>query len=105
MKKIIYFFAICSVGVITLLGCGSTSKLKDSSGTTEILEHKGSAWGVAQPEWVSTVLKTPNQKTLSKELGIDKHIWIVSKKGKDLDFLQTWVDQVDARAEIAASIK
>lgn len=105
MKKISCFFVICLVGAISLTGCASAPKVKDISGPTEIIEHKGTAFGVAQPEWVGTVLATPNQKTLSKALGIDKHIWVVSKSGENLDFIKTWADQVDARAEIGASIK
>ena len=105
MKKISCFFVICLVGAISLTSCASAPKVKDISGPTEIIEHKGTAFGVAQPEWVGTVLATPNQKTLSKALGIDKHIWVVSKSGKNLDFIKTWADQVDARAEIGASIK
>ena len=93
-----------------LVSCGSTPKPKvediSASIPTQILEHKGTAWGVAQPDWVGTVLTTPNQKTLKKALGLsDKKIWVLTKNGSNLDFLQTWVDQVDARAEIAASIK
>ena len=105
MKKISSFFVICLVGAISLTSCASAPKVKDISGPTEIIEHKGTAFGVAQPEWVGTVLATPNQKTLSKALGIDKHIWVVSKSGENLDFIKTWADQVDARAEIGASIK
>ena len=105
MKKISCFFVICLVGAISLTSCASAPKVKDVSGPTEIIEHKGTAFGVAQPEWVGTVLATPNQKTLSKALGIDKHIWVVSKSGENLDFIKTWADQVDARAEIGASIK
>lgn len=105
MKKNAVFFAICLVGAITLSSCASAPKVKDISGSTEIIEHKGTAFGVAQPEWVEVVLGTSNQKTLSKALGIDKHIWVVSKSGENLDFIKTWVDQVDARAEIGASIK
>ena len=105
MKKISSFFVICLVGAISLTSCASAPKVKDISGPTEIIEHKGTAFGVAQPEWVGTVLATPNQKTLSKALGIDKHIWVVSKSGVNLDFIKTWADQVDARAEIGASIK
>ncbi len=105
MKKVCCFFAICIAGFLALSGCKSTPKVKDVSETPERLEHKGTSWGVEMPEWVTTVLSTPNQKTLAKALGIDKHIWVVTKSGKNLDFLQTWVDQVDARAEIAASIK
>lgn len=105
MKKIIGFFAMGMVGAFVFMGCASAPKVKDISGPTEIIEHKGTAFGVAQPEWVGTVLATPNQKTLSKALGIDKHIWVVSKSGENLDFIKTWADQVDARAEIGASIK
>ena len=105
MKKISCFFVICLVGAISLTSCASAPKVIDISGPTEIIEHKGTAFGVAQPEWVGTVLATPNQKTLSKALGIDKHIWVVSKSGENLDFIKTWADQVDARAEIGASIK
>ncbi len=105
MKKINSFFVICLVGAISLTSCASAPKVNDISGPTEIIEHKGTAFGVAQPEWVGTVLATPNQKTLSKALGIDKHIWVVSKSGENLDFIKTWADQVDARAEIGASIK
>ena len=109
MKKISTLILSATAAAL-LLSCGSTPKPKveDKSLTipTEILEHKGSAWGVAQPEWVGTVLTTPNQKTLKKALGLtDKKIWVLTKNGSNLDFLQTWVDQVDARAEIAASIK
>ena len=105
MKKISSFFGIGLVGASSLTSCASAPKVKDIYGPTEIIEHKGTAFGVAQPEWVGTVLATPNQKTLSKALGIDKHIWVVSKRGENLDFIKTWADQVDARAEIGASIK
>ena len=105
MKRNVIFFAICLVGAVTLSSCSSAPKVKDVSGSTEIIEHKETAFGVPQPEWVGTVLETPNQKTLSKVLGIDKHIWVVSKTGENLEFVKTWADQVDARAEIGASIK
>jgi hypothetical protein len=105
MKKSTCFFAVVLVCGLAFIGCASKPKVKDISGPTEILEHKGTAWGIPQPEWVGEVQGTSNQKTLQKALGIDKHIWIVPKSGKNLDFIKTWADQVDARAEIAASIK
>lgn len=105
MKKVCCFFAICIVGILALSGCKSTPKVKDISGNVEILEHRGSAWGVAQPDWVSKAMTTSNQAELKKALGIDKHIWVFDNQGKNLEYLQNWVDQVNARAEIAASIK
>lgn len=80
MKKIA--FVLCVSAALVCFGCASTpkSKLKDATGKVEVIEHKGTAWGAEQPGWVLT------------------------KKGKSLDFLKTWTDQVDARADIAASI-
>lgn len=105
MKKILGLFAVCLFLSFAVVGCTSSPKMNEISGPTEIIEHKGTAFGVAQPEWVASILATPNQKTLSKALGVDKHIWVVSKSGENLDFIKTWADQVDARAEIGSSIK
>ena len=104
MKKLIGLFMVL-VTLAILAGCTSTPKVKKVYGSVEFLEHKGSRFGLAQPEWVSIVLDSPNQKTLSKALGIDKHIWVISRTGSNLEFLQQFTDQIDARSEIAASIK
>lgn len=104
MKKLIGLLMLLLTLAI-LAGCTSTPKVKKMYGEVQVLEHKGSRFGLAQPEWVSIVLDSPNQKTLSKALGIDKHIWVISKTGSNLDFLQQFTDQIDARSEIAASIK
>ena len=104
MKKLIGLLMLLLTLAI-LLGCTSTPKVKKMYGEVQVLEHKGSRFGLAQPEWVSIVLDSPNQKTLTKALGIDKHIWVVTRTGSNLDFLQQWTDQIDARSEIAASIK
>lgn len=90
-----------------LFACASTSKskAKDISPTVEIVEHKGTAWGINQPDWVAEVIGTVNQKSLCKALGLtDKKIWVLTRSGEELEFLQNWVDQVDARSEIAAAI-
>ena len=104
MKKLIGLLMLLLTLAI-LAGCTSTPKVKKMYGEVQVLEHKGSRFGLAQPEWVSIVLDSPNQKTLSKALGIDKHIWVISRTGSNLDFLQQFTDQIDARSEIAASIK
>ena len=104
MKKLIGLFMVL-VTLAILAGCISTPKVKKMYGEVQVLEHKGSRFGLAQPEWVSIVLDSPNQKTLSKALGIDKHIWVISRTGSNLEFLQQFTDQIDARSEIAASIK
>lgn len=105
MKKYVIAFVFLTAVTVSFVSAAKP-KVKDKSGTTEIIEHKGSAWGVEIPEWTKTVLMTPNQKSLKKALGLEgMKIWVLTKNGQNLDFLQTWVDQVDARAEIAASLK
>ena len=104
-KWVIFMLA----GVILFASCASTpktkSKAKDISPTVEIVEHKGTAWGIDQPAWVAEVIGTVNQKSLCKALGLtDKKIWVLTRSGEELEFLQNWVDQVDARSEIAAAI-
>ena len=105
MKKTIRFLVTGLVGAVLTISCASAPKTKEISGVSEIIEHKGTAFGVVQPDWVATVLSTPNQKTLQKALSIDKHIWYALKSGDNLDFVKNWADQIDARAEIGASIK
>ena len=99
MKKSVRTLAIIAISasaIAFLAGCVTKP---------EVLEHKGTAWGTPQPSWVAKVVDSTSQQDLAKELGINKHIWVLTKSGKNLDFLKTWVDQVDARAEIASSIE
>ncbi len=105
--KIFRKWLMLSISAILLVSCASTpkSKAKDISPSVEIVEHKGTAWGIEQPVWVSQVIGTVNQRELRKSLGLtDKKIWVLTRSGDDLEFLQNWVDQVDARSEIAAAI-
>lgn len=106
MKKLSKWLGL-GISALMMVACASApkSKAKDISPTVEIVEHKGTAWGVEQPVWVSQIIGTVNQKDLRKALGLtDKKIWVLTRSGSDLEFLQNWVDQVDARAEIASAI-
>ncbi len=108
MFKRVSKIALGAMVMVMLVSCASNPRpnISDASGKVEIIEHKGTAWGAAQPNWVQTVIeKSSDQKSLGKALGLQgKKIWVLTKKGQNLDFLKTWVDQVDARADIAASI-
>ena len=104
MKKLCKFLLYCLTGIMIISGCASTSKLKDVSGPTERLEHKGTAYGVAEPDWVAVVIQNEtNQTVLKKALGINKHIFVLTGRGKNLDFLQKWVDQ-EVQVNVAKSI-
>ena len=108
-------FIICALTAFALVGvlasCGSTLKLKGEepvmmTGTPEIIDYQGLALGSQIPDWVIAI-GDGSQKRVRKSLDIpnSKQIFILQNKGTELDYLQIWTDQVDARAEIASSIE
>lgn len=97
--------------ISTLLCSCTTNKLKGNepvmaTGTPEIIDYPGIALGKKVPNWVMVIDEGENKK-VAKELGVDKSkkLIVITNKGNDLDFLKTWSDQVDARAEIASTIE
>ena len=109
MKKI-QFFIMATFVASLFLGCTS-AKLKGeepvmATGTPEIIDYPGIALGKTIPEWVMAIDEGANKK-VAKALNLDKNskIFVVTNKGNDLDFLKTWSDQVDIRAEVASTIE
>ena len=103
---------IKSIVVATLLvalvsvNAFAAPKAKAAKVKIEIVNRPGMALGTDIPSWVEAVLEGDN-KTIAKSLKIDlkeNQIFVFSNQGEDLEFLKTWTDQVDARAEIASSI-
>lgn len=104
------------VGTVLVLGTLSSSifaqslKGKDpvmNTGTPEVIDYKGKALGSEIPAWVKAVSDGAVRKvyrSLELDMTEDK-IFVLYNKGSDLDFLKTWTDQVDARAEVASSIE
>ena len=108
-------FVLSVLTVLALAGmlasCGSTLKLKGeepimNTGRPEVIDYQGLALGSAVPDWVIAI-GDGSQKRVRKSLDIpnSKQIFILQNKGTDLDYVQIWTDQVDARAEIASSIE
>ena len=78
-----------------------------NTGIPEVIDYKGKALGSEIPAWVKAVSDGAIRKvykSLEIDLGEDK-IFVLYNKGSDLDFLKTWTDQVDARAEVASAIE
>ena len=111
MKRfILSVLTVCVLGTM-LASCGSTLKLKGeepvmNTGRPEVIDYQGLALGSAVPEWVIAI-GDGSERRVRKSLDIpnSKQIFILQNKGNDLDFLKAWTDQVDARAEIAASVE
>ncbi|MBO4532334.1 MAG: hypothetical protein J5726_01360 [Treponema sp.] len=111
MKRIIVSVLTALTLVGLLASCGSTLKLKGEdpvmmTGTPEIIDYQGLALGSQIPDWVIAI-GDGSQKKVRRSLDIpnSKQIFILQNKGTDLDYVQIWTDQVDARAEIASSIE
>lgn len=111
MKKI---FAILAILLLTFslsaFGkksvSGTPGKVKYNTGKAELIDWKGQALGRPVPDWVGAVADG-DKKAVKKSLGINNEsmIFVLVKDGQDLDFLQTWVDQVDARTEVVSSLE
>lgn len=76
------------------------------AGRPELIDYQGQALGREIPEWVQAVADGDKAAT-KKALKIDNKtmIFVISKDGQNLDFLKTWADQIDARTEVASSLK
>lgn len=110
MKKEKILFGLVAVA-IALFSCGTTSKLKGdapvmNAGKPEVIDYQGQSLGSPIPAWVVAVGEG-NRNKISKSLGLDKNeqVFFLMKKGTDLDVIQLWTDNVDARAEVASSIE
>lgn len=108
--KILKTLVLTLLAVCLFAGC-SSAKLKGegpvmATGTPEIIDYPGIALGKTIPDWVMAIDEGANKK-VAKALNLDKNskIFVVTNKGNDLDFLKTWSDQVDVRAEVASSIE
>lgn len=110
MKKLL---VLLSAATVLLASCASgnapdkKTELKQEFNRPTVVDHKGVAFGLEQPAWVADVLvNSTNQRAMAKALGLNNDkIWVVYGQGPNLEFLRTWIDQVDARAEIASGIQ
>ena len=111
MKKSLKSLVFLGIALTLCLTSVSAEKLKGKkakmkTGTPEVIDYQGQALGSAIPDWV-VAIGDGSQKRVKKSLGITNKetAFILQNKGNDLDFLKTWTDQVDVRAEVASSIE
>lgn len=109
MKRSIAWCAVAAA-LFVLAACGTTSNKPKgavySADRPEIFDWQGQALGREPPKWVEAVIDG-DKAAVKKEMKLDKdmQLFLVSRDGENLDFLKTWADQVDARGEVAASLK
>lgn len=70
----------------------------------QIYDRQGFAEDRPIPNWVYAIIDGERSK-VQKELKLDgKQIFVFNQNNEDLDFLKTWTDNVDVRAEVSKSI-
>ena len=110
IKKILTVALAASISATAFAQNSQNLKGNDptmNSGTPELIDYKGQALGSEIPAWVKAVSDGAIRKVY-RSLEIDPaedKIFVLFNKGPDLDFLKTWTDQVDARAEVTSSIE
>lgn len=104
MKKLLFAVAV----IATLFAGTAVAKTKKTKQKyrPELVDWKGQALGQEIPKWVEAV-SDGDKAGVKKALKLDKDtmIFVLTREGDNLDFLKTWVDQIDARTEVASSIE
>lgn len=105
MKKLL--FAIALIAMITGSSVfAKAKKPKQAAGRPELIDYKGQALGREIPKWVEAIADG-DKASLKKAMKLDKDemLFVLSRDGDNLDFLKVWVDQIDARVEVASSLE
>lgn len=104
------FFCFVMTAIVMCAGMSAKKfdgkDAKMNAGKPEVIDYQSQALGSPIPKWVVAVSEGQKKKVV-KALDLDSSdmVFVLMNKGSDLDFLKTWTDQVDARAEVASSIE
>ncbi len=93
-------------GVLCSVAFAKPKAPKVVANRPELIDWQGATLGKEIPEWVEKVNDGDNGE-VAKSLKIDEsefQVFVVNGRGSDLDFVKTWVDNIDARREISTSI-
>ncbi len=113
MKKLSLLVSAMLFTTTLITSCGTASSLQgpkpvNAISQSVVLDYQGAALGGQLPRWVQVMLlEGGTEKQIQKALDIDSSykIFPLKKEDKNLELLQLWTDNVDARAEVASSIK
>lgn len=111
MKKTLLALAGIAM-LLSFVGC-KTTEIKDSDlrgkGATvatpkrKIVDYKGQVFGTAIPEWVIACVEGETAKLPKLMIGLeDTKVFVATERGKNLNFVKTWAENVGINKKIAA---
>ena len=104
MKVSKIIFASAALAVLGASGIFA-APAKPAKVKVEVVDSAGFPFGEELPAWVKAVALGDNTE-VAKALKIDEkqyQVFVFSSNGDNLDFLKTWVDQVDVQRNVANS--
>lgn len=117
MKKILGILIVL-LTIVAVAGCGSSAKEKPSepvkhpapaaapvvkSYPPQIIEHKGTAFGVEPPKWVNAAIEGTKAVEKLPDFA-NKYIVIVTEEGGDLKGVQLAAEKIEAQTRLASLI-
>jgi hypothetical protein len=113
MKSVKVFALIAALMVIVVfVGCNSTAKgapgIKlESTAKVETIEHKGTAFGIANiPPWLSEFIQGNGTRSVEELPAYKgKYVIIGQANGAGLQQVETWAKNFDAQQQIGATIE
>ncbi len=106
--KLVKFLAVAATSLLAF-GCASTnSKPVVINAPIQVLrvDWQGAPTGRPIPSWVDEVVDG-NSASVAKALNIDtktNKVFVVSARGKNLEFLKTWTDNVEVVSEVTQTL-
>jgi hypothetical protein len=88
------------IAVLAAVGCSSGPKVKVVE-----MENKGTALGVATPDWIKTYTAYGMTRLQSQSAYRDKYCIIGEETGTNLQFVQAWADNFSAQQRIGAMLR
>jgi hypothetical protein len=110
VKKIVSILVVL-LALLTIVGCASKPAAPGAAPAAptvkvyppQILEHKGTAYGVAQPAWLEAALNGPKAVEKLPDYA-NQYVVVVESEGGDLTGAQLIASRMDAQTRIAGLI-
>jgi hypothetical protein len=109
IQKNVFMLAVIALVAVAIVGCASSPARKAAQNVTptqkvEVLEDKGTTYGIATPEWVTAYIMGGNTAVQKLSAYKDKYCFVVENNDPNKDIAVAWVQNASGPQQIAAKI-